>query len=145
MRSFFTQTPLPRHFLSRLPPRRNLQHQLRANSSSQPKSQGIANAAKSTEGTASGTNNATAGSGATGQNAAPVSIWMRLGPLTTIASAYGRAQKKRPYVVQTLSAMVIFTCADISAQSIGGDEYQPVRTARSVLIGSLFAIPQYRW
>ncbi|KAK7432272.1 hypothetical protein QQZ08_001217 [Neonectria magnoliae] len=75
----------------------------------------------------------------------PLPLWERLGPLTNIAQAYGRSQRARPYVTQFWSAVVIYLCADLSAQSIGGNEYDPVRTARSMAIGGMVAIPVYRW
>lgn len=77
--------------------------------------------------------------------ATPVSIWRRLGPLTSAFDAFARSQKKRPYTTQIISAMVIFTCADVSAQNIAQSDYDPVRTARAILIGGVAAIPQYRW
>ncbi|KPM42925.1 hypothetical protein AK830_g3590 [Neonectria ditissima] len=75
----------------------------------------------------------------------PLPLWERLGPLTRIAQAYGRSQRARPYVTQFWSAVVIYLCADLSAQSIGGNEYDPLRTARSMAIGGMVAIPVYRW
>lgn len=123
------------------PSRRNVQHQLRANSSSPPKPP-VAKAADSSASTAAASAGAEA---AAAKGAAPASIWMRMGPLTRVASAFGRAQKKRPYIVQTVSAIVIFVAADVSAQNISGSEYDPVRTTRTTFIGALFAIPQYRW
>ncbi|KAJ6786188.1 hypothetical protein PWT90_00750 [Aphanocladium album] len=136
MRSFLMQTPLRQRLACRLAPRRNVPHQLRANSSSPHKT-----AEKATQPASTASTGAETAAKAT----ASTSIWMRLGPLTTIATAFGRAQQKRPYVVQTISAMVIFIAADVSAQNIGGAEYDPIRTARTTFIGALFAIPQYRW
>jgi dihydroorotate dehydrogenase len=62
-----------------------------------------------------------------------------------VIQAYGRAQRKRPYVVQVCSALVIYAAADVSAQRIRGKEYDPKRTARSLAIGAVAAIPAYRW
>ena len=76
---------------------------------------------------------------------APSSIWRRLEPLTSAFDAFARSQKRRPYTTQIISAMVIFTCADVSAQNIAHSEYDPVRTARAILTGGVAAIPQYRW
>lgn len=126
------QSPLRQRLLV---PRR-VQQQWRANSSSQPKPS--VKAAESSTSTV-------AAAETVSKSAAPTPIWMRLGPLTRFAMAFGRAQRKRPYVVQTLSAMVIFIAADVSAQSISGSDYDPVRTTRTTFIGALFAIPQYRW
>ncbi|KAJ4155507.1 hypothetical protein LMH87_000747 [Akanthomyces muscarius] len=136
MRSHLMKAPLRQRLA---PPRRNVQHQLRAYSSTPPKPP--VKAPQSSTSTAA----ASAGADAAAKGAAPTSIWMRMGPLTQVASAFGRAQKKRPYVVQTVSAMVIFIAADVSAQNISGSEYDPVRTTRTTFIGALFAIPQYRW
>ncbi|KAM3514690.1 hypothetical protein MY11210_001661 [Beauveria gryllotalpidicola] len=143
MRSSLMPTPLRHRLASRLTPRRNTQHQLRANSTSQPKAHVKAaesNVGSNTEAAAAAAETETAA-----KSAAPTSIWMRMGPLTQVATAFGRAQKKRPYVVQTVSAMIIFIAADVGAQNISAAEYDPVRTCRTTFIGALFAIPQYRW
>lgn len=78
-------------------------------------------------------------------NVPQIPLWERLGPLTRIAQAYGRAQRKRPYVTQMCSALVIYFCADISAQRIRGKDYEPQRTGRSLIIGAISAIPSYKW
>jgi hypothetical protein len=75
----------------------------------------------------------------------PLPIWQRLGPLTSLASAYGRAQRRRPWVTQFFSVLVIYFISDRCAQSIGGDEYDPKRTIRSLIIGGGSAIPSYLW
>ncbi|KAM3524135.1 hypothetical protein MY4038_007876 [Beauveria bassiana] len=142
MRSSLLQTPLRHRLASRLTPRRHAQHQLRANSTSQQPKAPV-KAAESNVG--SNTADAAVAAETAAKSAAPTSIWMRMGPLTRVATAFGRAQKKRPYVVQTVSAMFIFIAADVGAQNINGAEYDPVRTARTTFIGALFAIPQYRW
>ncbi|OAQ66382.1 Mpv17/PMP22 family protein [Pochonia chlamydosporia 170] len=72
-------------------------------------------------------------------------IWQRLGPLTTAANAYSRSQRKRPYTTQVVGALVIYLFADLSAQRIGGREYDPKRTGRTLLIGLAAAIPYYHW
>lgn len=74
-----------------------------------------------------------------------VPLWQRLGPLTRVAEAYARVQRSRPYATQVASSLVIYFCADISAQRIGGKDYDPVRTGRSLIIGSLVSIPAYEW
>ncbi|KAL7938654.1 hypothetical protein V8C35DRAFT_288780 [Trichoderma chlorosporum] len=80
------------------------------------------------------------------QNAvAPLPLWQRLGPVTRVAQAYARSQQKRPYVTQTISTIFIFFSADLVAQSMNDDEYDPVRTARNVFIGAGTAIPAYKW
>jgi hypothetical protein len=75
----------------------------------------------------------------------PVSLWQRLGPLTTAANAYARAQRDRPWATQFFSALVIYLIADLSAQSISTDDYDPKRTARNLVIGGTSSIPVYYW
>ena len=72
-------------------------------------------------------------------------LWQRLGPLTRLAEAYARAQRRRPYVTQFCTSLVIYFCADISAQRISGKDYSPERTARSLVIGGISSIPSYKW
>ncbi|KAK4099256.1 FMN-linked oxidoreductase [Parathielavia hyrcaniae] len=81
----------------------------------------------------------------TPNNVPTLNFWQRLGPLTRAAQAYARAQRKRPYVTQVCTSLFIYLCSDISAQSMSGKDYDPTRTARSLLVGSISAIPSYRW
>lgn len=74
-----------------------------------------------------------------------VPVWRRLGPVTRFIDGYSRSQAKRPYWTQVVSALVIFFAADLSAQNISGAEYDPLRTARSLIIGAAAAIPQFKW
>ena len=77
---------------------------------------------------------------------APLPLWQRLGPLTTVAMAYARAQKRRPWGTQFVSALVTYLVADLTAQSIGSeDDLDPKRTMRSLVIGGIVAIPSYSW
>jgi dihydroorotate dehydrogenase len=78
-------------------------------------------------------------------NVPTLPFWQRLGPLTRAAEAYARAQRSRPYVTQVCSSLVIYLAADISAQSMSGTDYDTARTARSLTIGAISAIPSYRW
>ena len=71
--------------------------------------------------------------------------WQRLGPLSKGFNAYDGAQKKRPYVTQVVSSLVIYLCGDLSAQRLGGEEYNPWRTLRNMTIGCISSIPSYRW
>ena len=93
----------------------------------------------------------------------PGPAWLWLEPIATPFRAYGRVQRRRPYVTQFISALVIYFCGDLSAQSISvgnpnanktsseGEviapkkEYDPYRTARALFIGGLSSIPSYRW
>ena len=76
---------------------------------------------------------------------ATLPIWQRLGPLSTSLAAYGRSQRKRPYVTQFCSSLVIYFLGDLSAQNINGDEYDPKRTLRALIISAGSSIPSYRW
>ncbi|KAI8250775.1 dihydroorotate dehydrogenase [Colletotrichum sp. SAR11_239] len=76
---------------------------------------------------------------------ATIPLWQRLGPLTRAAEGYARAQRKRPLTTQFISSLVIYFCADLSAQNMSGNEYNPERTARSLIIGALSSIPSYKW
>ncbi|CAK7204208.1 hypothetical protein SEUCBS139899_006962 [Sporothrix eucalyptigena] len=80
-------------------------------------------------------------------NVTPLPLWQRLGPLTWAADSYGRAQRRRPYVTQLCSALVIALCADLSVQRMnrGRAPYDPMRTLRSLVIGAISAIPGYKW
>ncbi|KAK1826186.1 hypothetical protein QBC39DRAFT_269553 [Podospora conica] len=81
----------------------------------------------------------------TPNNVPTLPFWQRLGPLTRAAEAYARAQRKRPYTTQLCSSLVIYLCSDLSAQSMGPRDYDPLRTVRSLIIGGLSAIPSYNW
>ncbi|KAG9229041.1 hypothetical protein BJ875DRAFT_508177 [Amylocarpus encephaloides] len=76
---------------------------------------------------------------------ATLPIWQRLGPLSTALQAYGRSQRKRPYTTQFCSSLVIYFLGDLSAQNINGDEYDPTRTLRALLISAGSSIPSYKW
>jgi len=72
-------------------------------------------------------------------------IWQRLGPLSRGFQAYGRSQRKRPYATQFVSSLVIYFLGDLSAQNINGDEYNPARTLRALVISMGSSIPSYKW
>lgn len=77
---------------------------------------------------------------------APLPLWQRLGPLTTVATAYSRAQRRHPWGTQFVSALVTYCVADLSAQSFGGDDDIDLkRTSRSLVIGGIAAILSYSW
>ncbi|KAI9745835.1 MAG: hypothetical protein M1818_000516 [Claussenomyces sp. TS43310] len=76
---------------------------------------------------------------------ATLPLWQRLGPLTRCFEAYARAQRKRPYVTQFCTSLVIYFLGDLSAQSIGDDEYDPVRAGRALVISAGSSIPSYKW
>lgn len=72
-------------------------------------------------------------------------LWQRLGPLSKVCNAYGCAQKRRTYATQLCTSVVIYFCGDLSAQTIGGEDYNPWRTVRNIFIGGLSSIPSYNW
>ncbi len=72
-------------------------------------------------------------------------LWRRLGLLSEGFNAYVQAQKKRPYTTQVASSLVIYLCGDLSAQKLGGEEYDPWRTLRNMTVGCISSIPSYRW
>jgi hypothetical protein len=74
-----------------------------------------------------------------------VPLWQRLGPLSRGFQAYGRSQRKRPYTTQFISSLVIYFLGDLSAQSINGDDYDPARTLRALVISAGSSIPSYQW
>ncbi|KUI68521.1 Protein SYM1 [Cytospora mali] len=74
-----------------------------------------------------------------------VPFWLRLGPLTRSVQAYGRAQRKRPWITQLCTSLTIYFFADLSAQRINGKEYDPERTCRSIIIGGISSIPSFEW
>ncbi|KAH8659203.1 hypothetical protein BGZ60DRAFT_414812 [Tricladium varicosporioides] len=76
---------------------------------------------------------------------ATLPIWQRLGPLSRGFQAYGRSQRKRPYTTQFVSSLVIYFLGDLSAQNINGDEYDPKRTLRALIISAGSSIPSYKW
>lgn len=76
---------------------------------------------------------------------ADIPFWMRLGPLTRTVQAYGRAQRRRPWVTQICTSLTIYFFADLSAQRINGKEYDVERTGRSLIIGGISSIPSYEW
>ena len=78
-------------------------------------------------------------------NVPTLPFWQRLGPLTRAAHAYAGAQRTRPYATQVCSSLVIYLAADISAQSMSGADYDPVRTGRSLIVGAIASIPSYKW
>ncbi|KAI1775442.1 hypothetical protein F4818DRAFT_416602 [Hypoxylon cercidicola] len=76
---------------------------------------------------------------------APLPLWLRLGPLTRTGQAYARAQRRRPWATQVVTSLFIYLAADLSAQRIGGKDYVPERTARNLVVGVVFAVPNYLW
>jgi protein Mpv17 len=76
---------------------------------------------------------------------APLPLWQRFGLLSRGIEAYGRNQQKRPLRTQFITSLVIYTLGDLSAQNINGDEYNPTRTLRALVISAFSSIPSYKW
>ncbi len=69
-------------------------------------------------------------------------------PVTETFRAYGRAQRRRPWLVQVLTAVAVYTAGDLNAQLLFGNEDEPfdfLRMGRNIFIGAIFAIPGYEW
>lgn len=98
----------------------------------------------------------------------PGPSWLWLEPIYEPFRAYGRVQRRRPYMTQFISSLVIYLVGDFVAQSIGptagaeeGVEEEEegekgwlqawaverdwARTGRALVIGGLAAVPGYRW
>lgn len=76
---------------------------------------------------------------------ATLPLWQRLGPLSRAFEAYGRSQRKSPYATQFYSSLGIYLLGDMTAQSISGEDYDPFRTMRALIIGAGSSIPSYKW
>jgi hypothetical protein len=90
---------------------------------------------------------------------------IRSSPLGRLGRLYEDAQKRRPYVTQAASALVIYLLGDLSAQlffptmekgkavnveSVGSGDalvgtYDPLRTMRHLIVGLGMSIPGYKW
>jgi len=86
------------------------------------------------------------------QRTIPGPTWLWLEPFNVPLRHYTRLHKRRPYIVQLCSALLIYLLGDLSAQRItlssSSDPdaaYNPFQTARALTIGALSAIPSYRW
>lgn len=71
-----------------------------------------------------------------------------LSPFAEVFRSYGRAQRRRPWLTQILTAVGVYTLGDYSAQTYFGSEdgsYDLVRTGRMTLVGAAFAVPWFEW
>ncbi|KAF1977084.1 hypothetical protein BU23DRAFT_565235 [Bimuria novae-zelandiae CBS 107.79] len=94
----------------------------------------------------------------------PGPSWLWLEPIYEPFRAYGRVQRRRPYMTQFISSLVIYLVGDFVAQSIGppavtedeeedekgwlqawATERDWARTGRALLIGGAAAVPGYKW
>lgn len=93
--------------------------------------------------------------------------WLWLEPIYEPFRAYGRVQRRRPYLTQFVSSLVIYLVGDFVAQSLGpsveaesvegeeevekgwvqawAEERDWARTGRALLIGGAAAVPGYKW
>lgn len=84
--------------------------------------------------------------------------WAWVEPLKVPFYAYGKMQHRSPYLTQLSSTLVIYFLGDLSAQIVSNassseeDEekkdqiaYEPARGLRALVIGGIFAIPNYKW
>jgi len=76
---------------------------------------------------------------------ATLPLWQRLGPLSRGFEAYSRSQRRRPYTTQFVSSLFIYFLGDLSAQNISGEDYDPLRTLRALVISAGSSIPSYKW
>jgi hypothetical protein len=76
---------------------------------------------------------------------AALPLWQRLGPVSTFFRFYGRSQAARPYTTQFVSTVIVYFLGDYGAQKMRGAEYEVERGGRAVVIGSIAAIPTYKW
>ncbi|KAF2018288.1 hypothetical protein BU24DRAFT_322817, partial [Aaosphaeria arxii CBS 175.79] len=102
----------------------------------------------------------------------PGPTWLWLEPIYEPFRAYGRAQRRRPYMTQFLSSLTVYFVGDLVAQSIGkapaeeeevsdssaaeedeskgwvvdwAEDRDWARTVRALLIGGFSAVPGYKW
>lgn len=75
----------------------------------------------------------------------PRPLWERLGPLSEAFVLYARAQRRRPWITQLGTSLVVYLCGDLTAQYIDGEGYNPFRTLRHLTIGGIMSIPAYTW
>lgn len=98
----------------------------------------------------------------------PAWLWKPLKPLGYPIFAYNRANSRRPYLTQFLTALTIYFLGDLSSQYVArprhnvskdadlppstqprdsntGFTYDAQRSARALIIGGTVAIPSYLW
>ncbi|KAI9870335.1 MAG: hypothetical protein M1823_008773, partial [Watsoniomyces obsoletus] len=76
----------------------------------------------------------------------PTSLWYsRLPvPVTDFFSWFHKTQGKRPLTVQLTTTLITYLCGDLLAQEIGGEEYDPKRTLRMLVVGGVASVPGYK-
>ncbi|KAK5152896.1 hypothetical protein LTS14_008004 [Recurvomyces mirabilis] len=59
--------------------------------------------------------------------------------------AYGRMQKRSPYITQICTSATIFYLGDLISQTITAKPYEPLSGLRGLIIGAGLAVPGYTW
>ncbi|KAF2724350.1 Mpv17/PMP22 family protein [Polychaeton citri CBS 116435] len=82
----------------------------------------------------------------------PVAGWSwSFTPVLEPFRAFGRMQRRSPYMTQFSTSLTIYFLGDLSAQSVasrgfeGDQQYEPIRGLRAMVIGGIMSIPSYRW
>jgi hypothetical protein len=76
----------------------------------------------------------------------PSPLWYhRMGPVKDFFSWFSRMQRRRPLGTAAATSMTTYLCGDLLAQEVGGEPYDGVRTLRMIAVGSLAAVPGYKW
>lgn len=68
-------------------------------------------------------------------------------PAQDTSSAYKRFHDRRPHTTQVLQSMAVGFIGDSLSQLVISpeNEYQPLRTVKVLLTGSILSLPTYRW
>ncbi|EXJ62110.1 hypothetical protein A1O7_02543 [Cladophialophora yegresii CBS 114405] len=76
----------------------------------------------------------------------PSPLWYhRLSPVKDFFSWFSRIQRRKPLATAAATSMTTYLCGDLLAQEVGGEPYNPVRTLRMIVVGSMAAVPGYKW
>lgn len=76
----------------------------------------------------------------------PIPLWYhRLGPVTSFFGWFNRTQQRRPLTVQFFTSLTIYFFGDLFAQRLEGEDYDPRRTARNLVVGGVASLPGYKW
>lgn len=68
-----------------------------------------------------------------------------LRPAVRFFKWYRHHERHSPHTTQLWITPLIYLAGDLSAQLITGDDYDPARALRAVLVGTVVAVPSYRW
>ena len=76
----------------------------------------------------------------------PSPLWYhRMGPVKDFFGWFSRMQRRRPLVTAAATSITTYLCGDLLAQEVGGEPYDGLRTLRMMAVGSIAAIPGYKW